>query len=163
MRTTTRHRNLALGAALALLATAATADAQSPWADLGLGLAGSAGTPTLSGSGSLIGGANYGLELSGAAPSSSAFLVYGASRVDLPVAGGVLVPSPDAVAGPLVTTAAGELEGEFAWNVERGRLDGLWLEGPATSRLTLAGTLGEFELRSEYEFAGEGRWSIATE
>ncbi|WP_419192373.1 MBL fold metallo-hydrolase [Engelhardtia mirabilis] len=87
------------------------------WLDLGNALPGSAGTPQLVGQGTLIGGTHYSLELTGAAPASQAFLVFGQSQLLLPIAGGTLVPSPDLVAGPLETGAGGGLAGEFTWPV----------------------------------------------
>ena len=87
-----------------------TADLQSltahltpSWADLGGGLAGATGVPQLSAHGSLLAGSTVRLELTDAAPSAPAGHVIGASRIDLPFFGGVLVPAPDALV--LVTTS----------------------------------------------------------
>ena len=87
---------------------------QSPWSDLGLGLAGSVGTPTLSGAGAASPGANFALSLDGAAALAPTFLVVGTTRIDLPILGGTLVPSPDF----LFTTATDAEGGDellFPW------------------------------------------------
>jgi hypothetical protein len=76
------------------------------WVDLGSGLAGSFGVPSLAGSGELQAGSSVTLSLTGAAPSSNAGFVVGPTRADLPFKGGVLVPSP-ALIVPAVTSAAG--------------------------------------------------------
>ncbi len=104
--------------ALALLAFGALparAQVPEPWFDLGQSLSGATGAPQLTGGGSLIGGTNFTLELSGAAPGSLAYLVRGSSAVNLPFAGGTVVPSPDSIAGPFPTGPAGVAGGEFSW------------------------------------------------
>ena len=80
----------------------------SPWTDLGHGLAGTNGVPSLTGSGSLAGGTSFGLTLSSARPNTTAFLVLGLARIDQPFAGGVLVPRLDEFI-PLPTNASGGL------------------------------------------------------
>ncbi len=82
------------------------------WTDLGHALAGSAGVPHLTASGSLAAGAAYSIALSSARPGASAWLVLGTSSVDLPYCGGLLVPSPDVViATPTDAVGAAVLAG----------------------------------------------------
>jgi hydroxyacylglutathione hydrolase len=50
-----------------------------------------------------------GLDLAGARPSAAAWLFVGLSRIDAPLLGGTLVPSPDLVVAPLFTDAGGEI------------------------------------------------------
>ncbi len=65
------------------------------WFDQGHATPGSDGEPLLAGSGTLVGGEEMSLELSGALPGGTTFLVIGFTEVDSPVKGGVLVPAPD--------------------------------------------------------------------
>jgi hypothetical protein len=65
------------------------------WYDLGQGLAGTTGVPTLTGSGSLVGGQPMSIALAGAKPSSSTLFIIGLSTINLPFAGGIMVPSID--------------------------------------------------------------------
>jgi len=64
-----------------------------PWLDLGSGLAGTLGTPSLSGAGTLAGGDPITIALDGAAPDAPAFLAAGFDTVNVPFKGGVLVPA----------------------------------------------------------------------
>lgn len=64
------------------------------WADLGSSLAGTAGSPRLTGSGTLAAGSSCSLALASARPSSPVTLVMGTSKLDAPLKGGVLVPAP---------------------------------------------------------------------
>lgn len=75
---------------------------------------GSLGSPRLEGTGSPVGTAPVSLELSGALPGAPAWLVGGLSRVDLPLLGGVLVPSLDVLVG-ILPDASGSLSVPFAW------------------------------------------------
>lgn len=65
------------------------------WYDLGLALAGSAGIPSLQGSGQLSAGSPLTLTLSNAAPNSQSLFVAGVSQINLPFFGGTMVPSLD--------------------------------------------------------------------
>jgi probable HAF family extracellular repeat protein len=67
------------------------------WTDLGGGVGGILGTPTLEGSGSLLGGAPLTLLVSGALGGFPAFWVAGFSVLAAPFKGGTLVPHPDLV------------------------------------------------------------------
>jgi len=80
--------------------------AQPVWTDLGQGLAGSAGTPVLKGSGQLVGNSNLKLDLSNAKPSAPAALIFGLSALNAPFKGGVLVPDIDLLVS-LVTSTGG--------------------------------------------------------
>jgi len=66
-----------------------------PWLDLSSGLAGSAGVPSLIGTGDLAGNDPVSLDLSNANPFALSFLVLGLSNLSIPFKGGVLVPAPD--------------------------------------------------------------------
>jgi glycosyltransferase involved in cell wall biosynthesis len=79
------------------------------WTDLGLGLAGQQGVPSLAGSGLPAGGSPITLTLSKALSSSLAHLVMGLSLLDAPFKGGILVPHPDQLVLALPTGAAGSM------------------------------------------------------
>ena len=64
------------------------------WVNLGHGLAGSAGVPALTGTGTLAGGSTSSLVLTSAKPSSTVWLVAGLSALNAPFKGGTLVPDP---------------------------------------------------------------------
>ena len=67
------------------------------WSDQGIGIAGSNGAPRLDGTGNLDPGTPVFLELSQALPGASSVLVIGASAINAPLLGGLLVPSLDVV------------------------------------------------------------------
>ena len=92
-------------------------DVLGTWTDVGNGLAGAQGTPSLAGDGTLIGDTNTVLELSGGVPSGTATLVLGVSPINAPFKLGVLVPSPDIVLAGLPLDASGSLTFQFAWPV----------------------------------------------
>ena len=70
--------------------------AGSAWTNLSEALPGSEGRPVLFGGGTMLPNTPVTIDLCKAPPSASAVLVAGATRVDLPLFGGTLVPSPDA-------------------------------------------------------------------
>ena len=78
------------------------------WADLGHALAGTAGKPHLTGTGTLAAGSSDSLQLGSARPSSPATLVLGTGQLNAPLKGGVLVPSPLLLV-MLVTDGTGSL------------------------------------------------------
>lgn len=80
-----------------------------PWVDLGHGLAGANGVPLLTPSGVLVPGTSFSMEVSDARAVTFAWWILGLSAVELPFKGGVLVPSPDLIAGPFVTGFGGQL------------------------------------------------------
>jgi hypothetical protein len=79
------------------------------FADLGNGLAGTAGIPRLEGAGPLCGGTKISVSLSDAAANADATLVIGLSTLDAPFKGGVLVPDPDILIFGLTTDGLGGL------------------------------------------------------
>ena len=81
----------------------------APWTDLGGGLAGTAGTPKLTGGGTLQAGTPFSLELTDARPLAVAALIVGTSQVDLQFYGGTLIPSPDFIVVFPQTSATGTL------------------------------------------------------
>ena len=82
---------------------------RGPWQDLGGADAGTAGTVRLLGSGSLTAGSPISLTVERALAGAPAALVLGASRLNVPFNGGVLVPSPDLLIAGLTIDASGEL------------------------------------------------------
>jgi hypothetical protein len=86
------------------------------WHDLGNGLAGTLGVPTLTGSGSLLGGQPVTLSLTNAPPNAPVIAVAGLNLLVQPVMGGVLVPSPDLlVVGAALTNANGQFSTTESW------------------------------------------------
>lgn len=65
------------------------------WCDLSGGIAGGAGVPTMTGSGTINQLQPLRLTIEGYAPGSIGVLLVGGSPVNVPVFGGTLVPSPD--------------------------------------------------------------------
>lgn len=84
------------------------------WEDLGAGLAGRAGTPTLTATGVIAGDQPIELAVRDAAPFAPAMLVIG-SPLPQPLLGGTLVPSPDILLAPLMTDALGNLGVQGRW------------------------------------------------
>ena len=82
---------------------------RGPWADLGGADAGTEGAVRLLGSGSLAAGSPISLTVERALAGAPAALVLGASRLNLPFNGGVLVPSVDLLLAGLTIDASGEL------------------------------------------------------
>jgi len=105
---------LAAASLLALPVVAIDVD-QTDWLDLGGELTGVAGGPVLAGWGDPLPGSQLKLELRDAAPLAPAFLVLGATQLDLPLLGGVLLPDPGIVLGPTATDAAGMIEHDVLW------------------------------------------------
>lgn len=87
----------------------------SPFLDLGHGLEGIFGTPSLGATGSLDGGTPLSLRLSGADVSTTCALVIGFSILEAPFKGGVLVPAPDLVLAGLPVDDQGKLTLGFSW------------------------------------------------
>ena len=86
-----------------------------PWADLGMGLAGTHGVPVLAGSGDLTSSSAVALGLSGARENAAVGLIVGLSPLSAPFKGGVLVPFPDAVLTGFSTNASGALSIATTW------------------------------------------------
>ena len=74
------------------------------WCDLGGGIPGALGTPTLTGAGTINLAAPLTLTVRSYAPNAIGLLIVGASAINVPLFGGVLVPSLDV---PLTITGNG--------------------------------------------------------
>jgi len=98
----------------ALDVAAAVQAIQSPWADLGFGLAGAAGEPLLVGIGQMAPGTTNELVVSNVAPSTTGWWIAGFSRVLSPLFGGTLVPAPLIIL-PMASDTAGEASLSFIW------------------------------------------------
>lgn len=77
---------------------------RSAFVDLGSGLAGSFGVPTLSATGMTSTGAAVVFDVGGALPNSIGLLGLGSSTIYAPLFGGVLVPAPEVVVSLQLTT-----------------------------------------------------------
>jgi hypothetical protein len=98
-----------------------------PWNDLGGGVAGSAGLPTLDGTGSLLAGSNLTLKFSGAPAFQSTLLVVGVSQLGGPFKGGTLWPSADIVA-PIAAGAGGSWTLPATWPPGLPSALSVWLQ-----------------------------------
>lgn len=108
--------------------TARLVDAsEGVWNNLGQSLAGAAGAPALYGAGVLQQGSTLQLDVAQGPANAFGAYVAGASALQLPLFGGVLVPSPDSVP-PLLTDAFGRatLDVPLAAAVPSGT--SLWLQ-----------------------------------
>jgi ligand-binding sensor domain-containing protein len=85
------------------------------WTDLGLGLAGTHGVPSLAGSGALEPGTAVTLTVASALESAATTLVIGLSNVSAPFKGGVMVPNLDVLLPGLFTDGAGSLMLSATW------------------------------------------------
>lgn len=81
----------------------------SPWSDLGFALPGAAGSPELTGSGTLAAGSPGALTLSSAAPLAPALLFLSLGSAPVPFKGGTLAAFPPLLQLPLGTDAGGGL------------------------------------------------------
>ncbi|MEZ5963181.1 MAG: hypothetical protein R3F56_04965 [Planctomycetota bacterium] len=108
------------------------------WRSLEGALAGSQGPPRLLGVGAPVGANPVRLDVSDGVANAPAWLVVGLARVNLPILGGVLVPSPDLVLGGLSLTGGGDLSLPLTW--PRGLSSGfevtfqVWLADVAAPR-----------------------------
>ncbi|RKY20980.1 MAG: hypothetical protein DRQ55_05915 [Planctomycetota bacterium] len=91
------------------------ASAWGSWVDAGQHLDGEFGPPQLAGHGSLIGLDSVQLRSVNAAPGVPAALILGASVINLPFKGGVMVPLPDVLLDGLVTDGEGQLTLSTVW------------------------------------------------
>jgi hypothetical protein len=85
-----------------------------PLLDLGHQLVG-AQWPILIASGSFQGGQPFALDLSGAPPSGTAYLILGFTQLLAPFKGGVMVPLPALILGPWPVSSEGELALAGTW------------------------------------------------
>lgn len=76
------------------------------WTNLGQGLSGGSGTPSLTGQ-SLLAGGQLELDLAGAAADARLFLIVGFESMPVPFKGGTLVPAPDSVFAGTTNAAGG--------------------------------------------------------
>jgi len=86
-----------------------------PWLEMGMGLAGAAGTPPLLGAGLPGPGGQVTFHVCKLTARAPAILVAGSTSIVMPFKGGVLVPAPDVIVGPFVATAAGTLNVSSPW------------------------------------------------
>ncbi|HEX5009774.1 MAG TPA: hypothetical protein VFY71_05185 [Planctomycetota bacterium] len=84
------------------------------WTDLGHALAGVAGEPVLTGTGTLTPGSSGAVTLTHAAPSAPGLLFVALQSAPVPFKGGTLVAFPPAVTLPLITSPLGNLVLPFA-------------------------------------------------
>jgi len=82
--------------------------------DLGLGTPGPSVTPTLAGFGSFAPNTPARVSVGGVTWPFTIYVVVGFSRADVPLKGGVLVPSPDVIL-PFTASAAQALSIDFTW------------------------------------------------
>jgi len=95
--------------------------AGASWEDVGGGLAGFLGTPSVDGTGIMTAGSTLTLQLGNTLPVTTAYLVLGLGQVGVPFKGGVLVPTPDVVLGGLsVVSQSLELSTTFPPGVPSG-------------------------------------------
>jgi hypothetical protein len=85
------------------------------WSALGHALPGTAGTPTLTGTGPLASGSPTTLEVEHGKPLSLVTLVVGFAQANAPFKGGTLVPSPDLLVAGLSTDIGGTSSLAFPW------------------------------------------------
>jgi len=85
------------------------------WSDLGGGIAGALGTPTLKGKSLLAAAGPLTLSVGNAAPGAPLTLVLGFTELGAPYKGGVLWPQPDVLLGGLAANAAGNLSLVGTW------------------------------------------------
>ncbi|MBM3961815.1 MAG: PQQ-like beta-propeller repeat protein, partial [Planctomycetes bacterium] len=81
----------------------------SPWSNLGGGIAGALGQPTLVGLGTLTAGNTVTFRAGNAAPNSLGVFILGASALNAPVFGGTLVPALD-----VTLVAAFDAQGQWS-------------------------------------------------
>lgn len=85
------------------------------WVDLGSGLAGVSGVPSLVGTGTLVAGSPGSLVLTSAKPASPALLFVALSSTPLAFKGGTLVAYPFSLTLALATDGAGGISLPFTW------------------------------------------------
>jgi hypothetical protein len=85
------------------------------WKNLGFGLAGIAGVPSLEGIGSLVAGGSCALELANACPAAACALFASLSSMPAAFKGGTLVPVPPLLSLAMTTLADGTLPLAFTW------------------------------------------------
>jgi hypothetical protein len=87
-----------------------------PWNEVGPGIAGTGGeVPVLLGDGPLVPGTSGAYRLSHALPGADSWLVASFALLGAPFKGGLLVPFPDLLVGPVPVTEGGTLDLPFDW------------------------------------------------
>ncbi len=89
------NRNAAPGIEVNFDDVRLTVEPTATWTDLGQGLAGAGGIPSLVGTGSMLGGSTNNLAVAGAPGGGLGVLVIGLAAVNQPLFGGTLVPAPE--------------------------------------------------------------------
>ena len=102
-----------------------TQSGESPWTDLGSGLAGVLGVPTLTGTGTLTASSAGALTLANGKPTAICALFVSITSTPAPFKCGTLVPVPVAIQLTLVTNGAGGLP--LAWGSWPSGLSGATL------------------------------------
>jgi uncharacterized membrane protein len=90
-------------------------DTDGSWDDEGHALAGVSGEPVLTGTGELFPLAPVSVNMTGAKPNGEAWLFIGLTELEAPFKGGVLVPNPDFLLGPLTVDGLGNLDLNTFW------------------------------------------------
>ncbi|MCB9896699.1 MAG: S8 family serine peptidase [Planctomycetes bacterium] len=108
--------------------TALSAWSAGLWIEVGIGLGGTYGVPSLAGAGTLAPGSTWHLDLTHAARNVPVTLVLGLSQLGAPFKGGTLVPSPDLIVGGLVTNGVGALAISSTWPAGVPSGASLWLQ-----------------------------------
>jgi hypothetical protein len=121
----------------------------SPWTDLGQGLAGVAGIPVLAGMGPLSAGSPGTLALTNAAPASLAVLFTSLSSSPANFKCGTLVPVPVMLQVPLFTNAGGSIP--LGWTSWPGSLSGanLYLQYAVADAAAVCGVSISNALRAD--------------
>jgi len=86
-----------------------------PWSDVGQGLAGSQGVPTLAVSGRQVAGFPILNDVAAGPAGGTAWLVMGLGLLGAPFKGGVMVPTVDLVVGGLPLDGSGALQFSYPW------------------------------------------------
>ena len=87
----------------------------SPFTDLGGSLGGSNGFPIQLASGTLVAGQPFAFKLASGPPSGVAFHIVGLAALNAPFKGGLLIPFPHVVNGPLPLNASGGITLAANW------------------------------------------------
>ncbi|MGQ0553482.1 MAG: hypothetical protein ACT4PU_09720 [Planctomycetota bacterium] len=98
------------------------------WKDVGFALPGTAGPPTLTGTGLLLGGDAVTFSLASARPNANTWLIVGFSGLLAPFKGGTLVPNPDLLLGPFPTNGAGQVVLPGTWPSGLPEMVTLWFQ-----------------------------------
>jgi len=112
---------------------------KNTWSDQGSALAGVAGTPLATGTGTLAGGSANQVDLSGAAPLATAGLFVALSSTPVPFKGGTLKPFPFLPPVILTTSASGTISIPFVMPSGVPAGTDLWVQWAIQDGAALAG------------------------